>query len=288
MAKGMKANLAKIREHFRSSNKSDNRWLKIKAPSSGEETKTTIRVLPPWGKSADGFFYYAAGFHYGFVIAGRNRAIPCIETKPGNTKPCPVCQFVAKLKNLGEDNKDMKKLSERLRRVNKYFVNVVDRAEPESVKIYGASYKFIEQIIDECDEEGLDVTDLKNGNDITITRTGNSFKTTRYKFRIHRKVTKITVPGELHKLDEVVADWVDRGNVIKYLKDNFSVELEEANMRFGKRHEEDIDEEDEDTPRTKKKNKNGKKKSKVRVVEDDDDDIDLDDYDLEDDDDDDD
>src|SRR5262245_54521232 len=58
--------------------------------------KNYIRVLPPWGKAAEGNFFYVGALHYGFKIGGRDRAIACPAFSEKGR--CPVCEFVEKLK----------------------------------------------------------------------------------------------------------------------------------------------------------------------------------------------
>src|SRR5437870_5588949 len=146
-----KSNLDKIRKDFQErggGSSSGIQWLKIDNPSRGEATKTTIRVLPPWGKAADGFFYYETSQHFGVSIGGFNRAIPCPVPK-GKGK-CPVCKFITALKNSGE--KAHTKLADRLRANHRYFMNVIDRNDADKgVQVYGTSRKFIEAVIDASD-----------------------------------------------------------------------------------------------------------------------------------------
>lgn len=277
-----KSKMAKIRKHFQESGgSSDARWFNIKAPERGQDAKATIRVLPPWGKSADGFFYYTVGQHFGFSIGGRNRAISCPESI-GKGK-CPVCMFIARLKN--SDDAAHVKLADRIRANRRYFVNVIDREEPDKVKIYGTNKKFVEAILDASDDPDIgDMTDPQSGRDITIIRRGSGLRT-RYSYRIRTKESSVDFDTkELYQLDKEVDEWLSYDAMVEYLKNNFAEELSEVGLKFKKSKSkaaedtEDDDGDDEDeSPRKKIKTKNVKKKKRGVEEEDEDDDIENDD-----------
>lgn len=240
----MKSNIEKIRAKFNELGGSDNRWLTIKTPERGQETKLQIRVLPPWSESADGFFYYSAGLHYGFSIGGRNRAIPCLETHPNNEgKKCPVCTFIAKLKNSDEDGHS--ELAQKLRKSIRYWVNVIDREDNNKIKIYGGNKKFIDVILDASEDEDIgDITDPQNGRDIVISRRGSGFQT-RYSYRVRAKATPaIFKPEDIYQLDKEVVEWMSYDTIVGYLQDNYLEELTELGIKFkGKKSKDDSESE---------------------------------------------
>ena len=257
-----KSNLDAIRKKFQESGGSSDadKWLKIPEPEKGQPTTMRIRVLPPWGKSAEGFFYYTAALHYGFSIGGRNRALGCPESI--DKGPCPVCKFIGRLKN---GTGDYEKLLQSIRQNRRYWVNVVDRAEPDKIRILGTNKKFIEAVLDACDDPDIgDVTDPSTGYDVILKRTGKGFNT-RYSYRIASKSTPVKYDTKsLYSLDTEVIEWADYNSMVKYLVDNYSEELREVGLKF-KGVKIDNDEEDE-TPVKKKITK-----KKIKPVEDDED-----------------
>lgn len=266
-----KSKMAKIRKHFQETGGGgDDRWFSIKAPERGQDAKATIRVLPPWGKSAEGFFYYTVGQHFGFSVGGRNRAISCPESI--NKGKCPVCLFISRLKN--SDNPDHIKLADRIRANRRYFVNVIDREEPDKVKIYGTNKKFVETILDNSDDPDIgDMTDPQSGRDITVIRKGSGLRT-RYTYRVRTKESSVDFdPKELYQLDKEVDEWLSYDAMVEYIKANFAEELREVGLKFKKSKTNSkavIDDDDEEEDKPKKKSK------KKRVVEDEDEDEDED------------
>lgn len=274
-----KSKMAKIRKHFQESGGGgDDRWFNIKAPERGQDAKATIRVLPPWGKSADGFFYYTVGQHFGFSIGGRNRAISCPESI-GKGK-CPVCVFISRLKN--SDNPDHTKLADRIRANRRYFVNVIDREEPDKVKIYGTNKKFVEAILDASDDPDVgDMTDPQSGRDITIVRRGSGLRT-RYSYRIRTKESSVDFDTkDLYQLDKEVDEWLSYDAMVEYLQNNFNEELREVGLKFKKSKSKSTasdDDEDEDDEKEVKKLKRGnpRKGKPIEDTEDDEEDDDVD------------
>jgi hypothetical protein len=235
-------------------------------------------VLPPWGKSADGFFYYTVGQHFGFSIGGRNKAISCPESV-GKGK-CPVCVFISRLKN--SENPDYTKLADRIRANRRYFVNVIDREESDKVKIYGTNKKFVEAILDASDDPDVgDMTDPQSGRDITIVRRGSGLRT-RYSYRIRTKESSVDFDTkDLYQLDKEVDEWLSYDAMVDYLKSNFTEELKDVGLKFKKdksKSSDDDEDSDEDEEEVKPK-KTIKKKKKVEIEEEEDEDIDEDDED---------
>lgn len=275
--KKVKSNLAKIREHFKkTAGGSDNKYFKIPGVSAGEEARKVVRVLPPWGPSAliDGikFPYVTARQHYGFSQGGRNTTIACPEsavTYKGWEKhkfSCPVCKFANRLKS--SDSNKFKKLGDRLRGNPQFYVNLIDRAEPKIVKIYGTNKKFMDNILDA--EE--DILDPETGRDIIIIRTGNTMKSTRYKYQIRLKQSPIGLANwekKLYQLDKDVIEWRTKEEIMELLMDNYTEEMIEVGM----------------APSKKSKPKKKKKVKKVRekeIDEDEDEDVEEDEEDNED------
>lgn len=246
---GFKTRLSKVRQRYEET-ASDSRWFK---PKPGV---TTVRVLPPWGRSADGSFFLAGALHYGFKIGGRDRAIVCPSFSDKGR--CPVCEFIDKLKSNGGE--DLKEVADKLRRRKKYWVNLLVRpkegseAEPK-VQIWGASQKFIDTVMEAFDEEDYgDITDPVEGHDIKVTRKGSGFTDTRYSFTVRPKPSKLGLENwkkEVHKLDEVVLEWMSEKEMESAIAKNYAEEAAEVGFRLSsklksKPKEAEPEEEDDD------------------------------------------
>jgi len=136
-------------------------WFK---PDEGD---TDIRIVP----TADGdplkemFFHYNVGDHKGGIM--------CPKRNFGDE--CPICEFASKLWREGVDNNDdeSKKLAKSLFVRTRYFSPVVVRGrEEEGIKVYGYGKQAYELLLGYIlDPEYGDITDSKEGTDITLTYT---------------------------------------------------------------------------------------------------------------------
>jgi hypothetical protein len=236
--------------------------------------KNYIRVLPPWGKGANGSFFFVGALHYGFKIGGRDRAIPCPAFSERGR--CPVCEFLDKLKSSGDE--DHKELAQKIRQSKKYWINIVRRTEKAEneddkvkVEIYGANKKFINTLLEAFDEDDYgDVTDPVEGHDIILKRKGEGFQT-RYTVTVRPRPTPLNVPDwkkQVHKLDEVVLEWMTEKEIEFAIAKNYGEEAMDAGYKLSggksKKKEEDDDDEEEDRPK--------KKRAKGPAKEDDEDD----------------
>lgn len=235
-----KANLDRIRKHFNASGgdrSSDNvSYFKIKQPEGGGVTTAIIRVLPPWKSKTniEGFFYYMVGQHFGdFSIGGRNRAIDCPQSVGrGN---CIIDKFMNRLKSSG--NKRLNGLGRRIYPNIRYYVNIIDRSDEGEgkVQVFAANKKFMEFVLDACEDVG-DITSLTKGYDIIIKRRGQGLKT-RYTYRLRNKPTAVDIDlkaNPLYKLDEVISTWLTPEQMKEVLRDNYYEELKEVGMDLKK------------------------------------------------------
>lgn len=267
-----KARLDKMRKKYEET-AGDDRWAKFK------EGKTYIRILPPWGPSADGSFFLAGALHYQFKIGGRPRAIPCPQfSGRGN---CPICSFVDKLKNSGDD--DFKKLAGDLRMRKKYWFNIILRDKdgkpiPDAkIKMYGANQKFLDSIMEAMDDPDTgDISDPVEGHDVVVKRVGMTMNDTRYSVTVRPRASAIARDGwekDMFQLDEVVMEWMSEKEMLDALAKNYGDEAADLGFKLlsGKKakkkvkDEEDDDEDDEDDDsdddsRTSRKRSSSKKK----------------------------
>ena len=269
----------KIREHFQqTAGGSDNKYWKLKPGDRGKNSKAIIRVLPPWNKK--GFFYHTGALHYGFSSGGRGRAISCPEASEIPRGKCLVCEFIASMKESGED---YEKLINRLRANRTYWVNIIVRGEEdEGIRIFGSNKKFIETILDADENPDLgDVTHPTRGRDIVMIRKGSGMAT-RYSYTVRTKRSPVEFDEEkLYHLDKDIQEWFAPEQVAKLLKDNFGEEIRDLGLKFKTKSkaevengevEESEDEEEEEKPKKKVKLKVVKGKKKKRVVEEEDED----------------
>ena len=268
---GFKTRLDKTKKRFEET-AGDGKYFKA---SPG---KNYIRVLPPWGKGANGSFFFVGALHYGFKIGGRDRAIACPAFSERGR--CPICDFLDKLKQSGDD--DHKEIAQKIRQSKKYWVNIIIRNEKggndedkPKVLIYGANKKFINAILEAFDEEDYgDVTDVNEGHDIILKRKGEGFQT-RYTVTVRPRPTSLDFEEwkkNLNKLDEVVLEWMTEKEMEAAIAKNYGEEAVDvgfkllASKKKVKNEEGDDDDEEESTPR--------KKKNKHREEEDDEEDED--------------
>lgn len=154
-------------------------------PKDGD---SKIRILPPVGKMDSDEFFVEGGIHYN--VGPNKDNVICRDTDGTDGSRCPVCQAVSDLMSSGESS-DVN-LGKSMRRKTRYYVNIIDMAEPKkgpqvfpmNVSIFKGVLSFI------TDPDYGDMTDLKEGRDITITRTGKGIDTS-YEVRPRPKTSEV-------------------------------------------------------------------------------------------------
>lgn len=247
-----KARLDKMRKKYEET-AGDDRWAKFK------EGKSYIRILPPWGPGADGSFFLSGALHYGFKFGGRDRAIACSQFS--NRGPCPVCQFVDKLKASGDE--DLKKLGDNLRLRKKYWFNVIFRdkegkAIPDAkIKMLGVNQKFLDAVMEAMDDPDTgDISDPDEGHDVVVKRTGTTMTDTRYGVTVRPRATPIERDGwqeDMFQLDEVVLEWMSESEILNAIAKNYGDEAADVGFKLGKSKKKDDDEEKPSKKSQKKK-----------------------------------
>jgi hypothetical protein len=227
-----KTNLDKVRARYQEMG-GDNKWFKAKP-----NTTTIIRIMPPWGPSADGSFFLTGGLHYGFSIGGRDRAIAC--KRVSGKGECPVCTLVDALRNSGDD--EHKELGDRLRVRPKYWVNLIVRpkkegeAVDEKVYMFGGNKKFIDALMSAMEDSDFgDITDPEEGHDVKIKRTGAGMNDTRYEYMVRPRATPIGLDdweSKLPDLDSEVLEFMPYAEMVGHLKKNFAELLAELSLKF--------------------------------------------------------
>lgn len=155
----MRKKLASLRGETK--NTTSSVWFK---PDEGD---TDIRIVP----ASDGDPLKEVFFHYN--IEEHRSGIMCPKRNFGES--CPICDFATQLWRDGTDKNDeeTKKLAKSLFVRTRYFSPVVVRGlESEGVKVYGYGKKAYEMLLGYIlDPEYGDITDVKEGTDITLTYT---------------------------------------------------------------------------------------------------------------------
>lgn len=194
-------------------NKGSEDFLKI------PEGKTRIRILP--AKNPENPFYVET-IQHGWKIDGKYRSITCRKVVG---EDCPMDEFISEL--WAEHNKTCKvnqwdgkkkstpysELARELKGKEKYYMNIVNRADESKVLILGAAKTLFGSILsymismDETtgEPEYGDITDLKEGRDFVIEaikKPGASFVT----YEQSKIAPKVTVAG---KPDQILA-WTEK------------------------------------------------------------------------------
>jgi hypothetical protein len=138
--------------------------------------KHRLRFLPPpVGRKTP---FKKVNQHF-FDVSGEKVVFACprFEAK----KPCPGCQEVARLNATG--NPDDREYAKDLRASERFFANVINRAEPEKgVQVYQVPWSVHQTLaaLAKDPDAGGDFTNPESGNDIFITRAGTGKNDTKY------------------------------------------------------------------------------------------------------------
>lgn len=165
-------------------------------PSDGD---SRVRIMPPATEEAENF-WFKTGTHYG--VGPDERVVPC-PTESGVSEKCYLCRLV---KRLGKGDEDEQDEAKRMAARPRYLVSIVDYAEPEAgIRVWQCPVtvmRLLRKFRLNEDEYG-DMTDLEDGYDILITKTGTGINT-KYDATPARKNTKFPTKDLLnHKADAV-------------------------------------------------------------------------------------
>ena len=154
-------------------------------PSEGENV---VRIIPT--KDGDPFKHFH--FHYN---VGEKTGILCPKKNFGDE--CPVCDFVSKLYNDGDD--DSIQMARKLVAKSRFFSPVVVRGEDaEGVKVWGYSKTVYENLLQlVLNPDYGDITDPNNGTDLVLTygkAPGAMYPSTNITAR--RKTTAISADSD--------------------------------------------------------------------------------------------
>jgi hypothetical protein len=179
-------------------------------PSPG---KNRYRILPSWRGAEDATFFHDFGQHFVKDAAGQLKAVyVCVEKTFG--RPCDVCEALAaaSVSEAGEAVKDAIKESRSKGRV---LVNALhlDGEDPTAPVILDLTPTTFEKVLSLFEEYG-NITDLDEGSDIVITRTGKGLNTEYTVIAAAKsKPVPASVLKRLNDLDKYVMQEYDEGRL---------------------------------------------------------------------------
>ena len=158
-------------------------WWKAK------EGRNVVRILPP---KDDGKYYFGTRQHFVPGDAGKNLPIVCLRDDPKrqDAKVCPLCQYVAELRESGD-----KKLVDDLVGKSRYYMNIIDKnAEKEGNQVLGCGPRMHLDILGVFSDPdvNMDITDPESGVDVIVQRVGTGKRGTRY--TVHARIQSLNSP----------------------------------------------------------------------------------------------
>ena len=147
-----------------------------------------IRILPEVGKME--FFFVENGRHY-----MDNKSYDCPNLNSGGQERCPLCEVNQMLYEAGE-----KEEAKKWRASKSYLMNIIVRGkESEGPKVYSAGQIVFGQIANLIGDPDVgDVSDIEEGFDLKLERTGEGLET-RYTTREARNPSALGTPEEVEK-----------------------------------------------------------------------------------------
>ncbi len=150
------------------------------------EAESKVRILPPW--SAAGDIAFECKSHW--RIPPNDRMVNCLQVI---NKECPICELVKELRSRGKAD-----MASKFSAKKSIYYNVIVRGEEDKgVQIMRSGIQLYENILSYLyDEEYGDITDVDEGSDITIERTGQGLDTS-YNIKISRKTSPLSPDASL-------------------------------------------------------------------------------------------
>lgn len=168
---------------------------------SPPEGDTRIRIMPPAGEDQEEF-WFRTGTH--FRVGPDERAVPCPLTA-GVRDTCFLCRMVKQLKRGDEDDQAE---ADEMSASPRYLLNIIDLDNPETgVQVWRCPvtvFRRIHKYRMNEDDYG-DMTDLENGYDMIVTRTGGGLKT-EYDIVAARNNTRFPPDKLLKSASKIVAE----------------------------------------------------------------------------------
>ena len=161
-----------------------------------KDGRNKVRVLPPPPSSED--VWFKTGTHWN---VGPNKAIFNCANAHDKNADCFCCETVHKLRRTKDD--DDAELADSMAVRKQWLYNIVDLDDVEAGVQVAAFPKTVHQeiraYIEDDDEEYGDITDLEEGYNLTIEKTGSGLKT---KYSVRAKRSSSPVPDAIKELLE--------------------------------------------------------------------------------------
>ena len=172
------------------------------SPKLGENT---IRILPETGDME--FFFQPVGRHF----FPDKRVVYCPGFTSEKDLPCPVCEIVRELHQIGD--KQSKKLASSLGLRRAWWMNVINRDnEDAGPLVFTPGVMVFNSIISLINDPDFgDITDIDDGADIIINRDGTGIDTS---YEVHGRRKETTLTDD----DELLEEWLDKAKDLSYVE----------------------------------------------------------------------
>lgn len=221
-------NLDNFKNHVpkTNSNSNDFKWFNLK------EGSNFIKILPPWGESADGLPWYEVVVHYIKDPEGRTHTLRCARDRM-KEQFCVFCDRSQALKH--SVNETDKSLSTNIRPQVKFLYNLL--GDKDELFVYSAPktvYLGIHAQLKAYADENLNPLDPDNTIVIDISKSGTGLNT---KYQIVTKPKTVSIPraireAKLVQLDNVYPVFTN-AELKKILDGDFSVKnKKDASISF--------------------------------------------------------
>lgn len=188
-----------------------------------KQGKNLIRVLPPWTDSGPNQFQFWREIyvHWGIGPDEEHQAhLSCPKLSPPGGGECPVCEEYDRLRATKQPE-DLEAAKE-IRARQRAFSNIIDLSDPTwseddvdelklqgvedlpepgdpKIQIFSYGPTILKELLDIFTDE-IDLTDLKEGHNVIITRSGQGLQT-EYRVRIETKASAAPLKGEPDLID---------------------------------------------------------------------------------------
>lgn len=159
-----------------------------------KEGVNRIRILPPW--SEERVWFREIPYHYG--IGGKTVVCP----KRLLNKPCFVCDKVSEFRK--SPDKALNDTANDLRPKTRVYYNIVDLDDiGKGVQVYGSGVTvFNDLLYYDLDPDWGNITDVADGYDILLTRTGKG-RNSKYKVTAKKNSSPLENEGWLDSLNNL-------------------------------------------------------------------------------------
>jgi len=164
-----------------------------------EQGDNEIRILPPWRDDLDWPFFETKNHRLS------DRVIYICNKGHDGESFCYTCDVA--IPKLFKGSEKDQALASRIKPTDRVFCNILERAnEEKGCQLWGISVTNYGQLVSHIsDPDYGDITDVKEGTDIILNRTGVGKEKTKYTIRAKRKSSPLNnkaVLKSLYDLDE--------------------------------------------------------------------------------------